>query len=193
MNKSLLTYRADIDGLRALAVLAVMLFHARLGCPGGYVGVDIFFVISGFLITSLISKEINADKFSLLTFWERRVRRIYPALFVVVISVIALGCFLFLPSDLGLIGQSVLAQAVLISNVFFWRNMNYFSSTNDSLPLLHTWSLAVEEQFYILFPLLLLFLARNRRMSPSWVVLGLCIASFILSIVGIYIKPYATF
>src|ERR1700749_2164187 len=114
-------YRPDIDGLRALAVLPVLLFHAKLGCPGGFVGVDIFFVISGFVITSLIVREMQAGTFSLVTFWERRIRRILPALIVVVFATLVAGWFYFVPVGLANLGRTVVAQATLLSNVYFYR------------------------------------------------------------------------
>ncbi len=186
-------YRPDIDGLRALAVLLVIFFHADLGCAGGFVGVDIFFVISGFLITSLILKEIGDDAFDLLTFWERRIRRILPALLVVVCATIAAGWFLYLPEDFDLVGRSVVAQAFLVSNVFFGRLTGYFAPGVDTKPLLHTWSLAVEEQFYVLFPLLLILLARQKRFSIARTILWLGVGSFALSVVGSYTSPSPTF
>jgi peptidoglycan/LPS O-acetylase OafA/YrhL len=186
-------YRPDIDGLRALAILPVMLFHAEFGCPGGFVGVDVFFVISGFLITSLILEEIHNDAFSLAMFWERRIRRILPALFVVVFATLIAACFLYFPDDFKLVGQSVLAQALLLSNVFFWRQTGYFADGVDTLPLLHTWSLAVEEQFYVLFPLLLIYLGRHKRFSIARTILWVGFGSFALSVVGTYSRPTATF
>lgn len=176
-----------------MAILPVILFHAGLGCSGGFVGVDIFFVISGFLITSLILKEINDDAFSLVTFWERRVRRILPALMVVVLATITAAWFLYLPDDLMSVGRSVVAQAMLMSNVFFFRHTGYFAPGTDTLPLLHTWSLAVEEQFYVLFPLLLMFLARRQKSAIPRTIVGLAIGSFALSVVGTYYAPSATF
>ena len=174
-------------------MVPVLLFHAKLGFGGGYVGVDIFFVISGYLITALILKEINGDGFSLVTFWERRIRRILPALLVVVLATVVAGWFLYLPSDFLSIGQSVLAQAALISNIFFFRHTGYFADAADTQPLLHTWSLAVEEQFYVFFPLLLVGLARFRRLSISKTIAGLAVGSFALSVVGSYSNPSATF
>jgi len=177
--------------------LPVVLFHAELGCPGGFVGVDIFFVISGFLITSLILKEINEDCFSLITFWERRIRRILPAMAVVVLATLIAGWFLFLPVDFELLGKSVMAQVILLSNVFFYRQSlvggGYFAPVSDTKTLLHTWSLAVEEQFYILFPLLLIFLARHKRFSIARAILWLGIGSLVLSVVGSYYSPGAAF
>ena len=190
-------YRPDIDGLRALAILPVILFHADLGCPGGFVGVDIFFVISGFLITSLILKEINEDCFSLVTFWERRIRRILPALAVVVFATLVAGWFLFMPADFEVLGKSVIAQVTLLSNVFFYRQSlvggGYFAPVSDTKALLHTWSLAVEEQFYVLFPLLLILLGRQKRLSIAQAILWFGIGSLFLSVAGSYYRPGATF
>src|ERR1039457_156002 len=191
------SYRPDIDGLRALAVLPVLLFHAKLGCPGGFVGVDVFFVVSGFLISSLILDELNAGTFSLIAFWERRIRRILPALVVVVLATIVAGWFLFLPEDFEMLGKSVIGQATLISNVFFYQQGlvtgGYFATTADPKTLLHTWSLAVEEQFYLLFPFLLVLLARYRKLSLLKTMAGLAIGSFALSIYGSYANPSRTF
>ena len=186
-------YRPEVDGLRALAVLAVMFFHADIGCSGGYVGVDVFFVISGYLITNLILKDLESGRFSLYGFWERRIRRILPALAVVLIATILAGCFILLPKDFNLFGQSLAAQALLVSNVSFWWKTGYFAAGAETNPLLHTWSLAVEEQFYLLFPLLLALLHRASRklMIGSIAVLG--VASFGLSIYGTYTHPSATF
>ncbi len=149
-------YRKDIDGLRAIAVLIVVFYHAGLGFPGGYVGVDVFFVISGYLITGLILKDLERGAFSLANFWERRIRRIFPALAVMVAGTMVAGWFLLLPDDLAKLGASVIAQALLVSNFYFWRTTNYFGGANEEKPLLHTWSLAVEEQFYLIFPIALM-------------------------------------
>jgi peptidoglycan/LPS O-acetylase OafA/YrhL len=186
-------YRPDIDGLRALAILPVILFHANLGFSGGFVGVDIFFVISGFLITSLILKEVSDHTFSLASFWERRTRRILPALFVVVLTTLAAGWLLYMPEDFALVGKSVIAQAFLLSNVFFWHKTGYFATDVDTMPLLHTWSLAVEEQFYVLFPLLIIFLAARKRFSIPKAIAGLALGSFTLNVVGSYTDLSATF
>lgn len=154
--------RADIDGLRALAVVPVILFHARLPFfRGGFVGVDVFLVISGYLITSILYREMTSNAFSLLNFYERRVRRIIPAVYAMM-AVTFVGAFcLFLPKDLRDTGQGVLATVTFLSNVLFYAKTNYFGETALSQPLLHTWSLAVEEQFYIIFPLLLWSLVRK--------------------------------
>jgi peptidoglycan/LPS O-acetylase OafA/YrhL len=177
-------YRPDIDGLRALAILPVILYHARLGCPGGFVGVDVFFVISGFLIASLILQELADGSFSLLHFWERRIRRILPALTVVVLATLIAGYFLLLPEDFAFVGRSAGAVSVLGANFFFLKQSGYFAPGAETEPLLHTWSLAVEEQFYLLFPLLLIFLARFRKISVLTAIVWLGLMSLTLSIAG---------
>ncbi len=157
-------YRPEIDGLRAVAVVGVVLYHAGLFCPGGYVGVDVFFVISGYLITSLILHDVAENQFTLARFWERRVRRILPALAVVMAAVIVAGWFILLPADLKSLGGSASAQAAILANFYFSRRAGYFAASAETMPLLHTWSLAVEEQFYLLFPL---FLVTMKRRSPK--------------------------
>jgi peptidoglycan/LPS O-acetylase OafA/YrhL len=170
-----------------------MLFHARLGCPGGYVGVDIFFVISGFLISSLILNELRDGVFSLIAFWERRIRRILPALVTVVIATLVAGWFLYLPRDLKHVGRSVVGQATLISNFMFVGDTDYFAPGSDAGPLLHTWSLAVEEQFYLVYPLLLILLTQSRRLPLSKAILCLAIGSFVACVVGSYSDLPTTF
>lgn len=166
-------YRPDIDGLRAIAVLAVVLFHAKLDVSGGFIGVDVFFVISGFLITSLIDQEVGRDAFSLASFYERRIRRIFPALFLVVFVTAGAAVLVLFPDKLDAFCKSVLATAVFSSNIYFWHGMNgYFTVGAGDIPLLHTWSLAVEEQFYIFFPPLILSLARNRRLLIGALLFG---------------------
>ncbi len=159
-----IAYRPEIDGLRAVAVLSVLLCHANFTLfSGGYVGVDIFFVISGFLITSLIKKDLEAGSFSFINFWERRIRRILPPLFVVVVSTLAAGWFLYLPSDYRLLGEQSAAQSIFASNILFKTQAGYFDTTNIIKPLLHTWSLAVEEQFYLFFPIAIFAVWKYRR------------------------------
>ncbi|MGD0812855.1 MAG: acyltransferase family protein [Verrucomicrobiota bacterium] len=192
-NDSHLKYRPYVDGLRALAVIAVIFFHAGIGFGGGFVGVDVFFVISGYLITGLILKDLDRDQFHIFAFWERRVRRILPALALVVFSCLLAGWFLFFPQDFKELGQSVLAQAALVSNFFFYANSGYFAEGVDMKPLLHTWSLAVEEQFYLLFPFLLLGLKRFSRKSLVPAILLLCALSFSLSVYCSYAHPRANF
>ncbi len=150
-------YRKEIDGLRALAVLPVILFHAGFGIfSGGFVGVDVFFVISGYLITSIIMDELETGRFTLAGFYERRARRILPALFFVMLACLPFAWWLLLPHELEAFGQSLMAVAVFASNILFWLQTDYFAATSEQIPLLHTWSLAVEEQYYVLFPLLMM-------------------------------------
>ena len=188
-------YRPDIDGLRAIAVIGVLFFHADLGISGGYVGVDVFFVISGFLITGLIIKELRNKSFSVLGFWERRARRILPALFVVTLATISLGYFFLLPAEYELLGSSVLWLSLVSSNIFFWKNTNsYFGGSAEEMPLLHTWSLSLEEQFYLIVPfaLLLLFRAGKSR-SILWIISSFVLLSCCLSIYGMKNYGSATF
>ena len=159
-------YRADIDGLRGVAVLSVIAFHIdqRL-LPGGFVGVDIFFVISGFLISRNILREISEGRFSLLDFYRRRVKRIAPALLVVIFATLAFAQFWLLPQDAERAADSALWSLFSVSNLYFWLNLDggYFAEASNELPLLHLWSLAVEEQFYLIWPLLLLLFYRADR------------------------------
>jgi len=150
-----LVYREEIDGLRALAVLPVILFHAGIsGFSGGYVGVDIFFVISGYLITSIILEELKNDKFSIVSFYERRARRILPALSAVLLLT-TIAAYILMPAPLlKSYGQSLVSVVTFSSNVFFYLTNGYFSTASDEKPLLHTWSLAVEEQYYLFFPVM---------------------------------------
>lgn len=157
-------YRPDLDGLRAVAVLSVIAFHfSGKVLPGGYLGVDIFFVLSGFLITNVIWREALKRKFSIARFYERRVRRIMPAL-VVLLIVVSVGAFvLLLPVDLKDYAKSVFASLGFVANIYFWRDTGYFGLTAEQKPLLHVWSLGVEEQFYIIFPLFVVLCIRLRR------------------------------
>ncbi len=149
-------YRREVDGLRAIAVVPVMLFHAGFAwCGGGFVGVDVFFVISGYLITGIILEDLNSGTFSLAKFYERRARRILPALFVVMLVCLPVAWLLMLPDDLENFGQSLFATALFSNNVLLWMTSGYFSLASEFKPLVHTWSLGVEEQYYMLFPLML--------------------------------------
>jgi peptidoglycan/LPS O-acetylase OafA/YrhL len=187
-------YRADIDGLRSLAVIPVVLFHA--GIPfmsGGFVGVDVFFVISGFLITGIILREAEAGTYSLMGFYERRVRRIFPALFAMLL-VTSAACFAILPpEDLRAYGEGLAAAILFVSNMYLRLDSGYFAAVAETRPLLHTWSLAVEEQYYIFFPPILAFLiARAQRFAvPAlWVA---TLLSFAACVVLTEIKPAAAF
>ena len=186
-------YRADIDGLRAVAIVPVLLYHAEVaGVGGGFVGVDVFFVISGFLITSLILAEIREESFSILQFYARRARRILPALFVVIAATLAVGSVLLLSTDFSDLVRSALSSVLFVSNVYLWSSSSYFASAAEMKPLLHTWSLAVEEQYYIFFPALLLFVIRRGR-SVAGVLLVILAASFGLSVWAVPRAPEAAF
>lgn len=189
-----LQYRADIDGLRAVAVLAVVLFH--LGVPlisGGFIGVDIFFVLSGFLITSILKNDISNNQFSLLKFWERRIRRIAPALFFVVIFCLLAGWYLLLPDDFKRLSQQVFSVSTFSSNILFYLQSGYFDADNETKPLLHTWSLSVEEQFYFIFPLALYGFKKFFSSSTLKILVSLFLISLVTSIYGVYTYPSATF
>jgi peptidoglycan/LPS O-acetylase OafA/YrhL len=189
-----LKYRADIDGLRAVAVLAVIFFHAGVpGFSGGFVGVDIFFVISGFLITSIILKEVNADEFSITRFYERRIRRIFPALFPVLIFTLLVGFFVLDYKTFKELGQSVVSTTFFSSNILFWQKSGYFDTLSSQKPLLHTWSLGVEEQFYIFFPLLLIAIRRFLKQKYFLWLNVLVVVSFLGSIWQLQNQPSAAF
>ena len=145
-------YRPEIDGLRAVAVLSVVLYHAGGLLPGGFVGVDVFFVISGYLITSLIAKDVQTGQFSFLHFYERRIRRLLPALAVTLLASTVTAAFVLMPSDLMTFGRDLGAAVLLIANISLWQNTSYFAAPAELNPLLHLWSLAVEEQFYLVLP-----------------------------------------
>ena len=192
--KSHVRYRAEVDGLRALAILPVVLFHIDVsGFDGGYVGVDVFFVISGYLITSLIQRELDQGQFSFLQFWERRARRILPALTVVVFASLVAGFFVLIPSDLESLGRSAFAQSLFASNILFWLQAGYFDADAATKPLLHTWSLAVEEQFYFFFPLALFVLSLFARTLRVWTIASALLFSFALSVWGVANHPHAAF
>lgn len=189
-----MNYRREIDGLRALAVLPVILFHAGFETfSGGFVGVDIFFVISGYLITTIILAELEAEKFSIINFYERRARRILPALFFVMLVCIPFAWLWLIPSDLLQFSQSLIAVVGFVSNLFFWQTSGYFQTAGELNPLLHTWSLAVEEQYYLFFPI---FLLLAWKLGKQWI-LALLIIVFVTSLAlaewGTLAKPSATF
>ena len=189
-----LKYRTDIDGLRAIAVLAVLLFHIGVEpFSGGYVGVDIFFVISGYLITSIIVREIKGGNFSIVKFYERRFRRILPALTVVMASSLAFGVLLLHPKHLYDLGWSSIAASLFSSNILFYLESGYFAESAELKPLLHTWSLAVEEQYYIFFPVLLILIAKiDSKKYARWLI-PLALVSFTLCIVGMEFNVSGTF
>lgn len=187
-------YRSEIDGLRAVAVIPVILFHAGfVTFGGGFVGVDVFFVISGYLITSIIVSEKERGDFSLVNFYERRIRRILPALFFVMLVSLFFAWLWLLPSDMVSFSQSLAAVSTFSSNMFFWRTSGYWGLENELIPLLHTWSLAVEEQYYLLFPIFLIVMWRfgTRWVFGSFVVVA--IGSLLLAQWGAYNRPTANF
>ncbi|MDD2769531.1 MAG: acyltransferase family protein, partial [Methylococcus sp.] len=192
-GQDILGYRPDIDGLRALAVLAVVIYHAiPEWLPGGFVGVDVFFVISGYLITSIVSQDIRAGKFSIARFYLRRARRILPALCVVLLATLGIGLVFLLPADLRLLGRHTLYTGIFVSNIAFWNETGYFDEAAELKPLLHTWSLGVEEQFYICWPLLLTLLLKGGRLSKP-VIWSVVLASFALACWAALFKPAAGF
>jgi peptidoglycan/LPS O-acetylase OafA/YrhL len=189
-----MNYRPEIDGLRAIAVLPVVLFHAGFSVfSGGYVGVDIFFVISGYLITTILLTEMEQDKFSLVNFYERRARRILPALFFVMFTSTVAAFFFLSPSHMQDFSQSLVAISLFSSNILFWQETGYWGVENELKPLLHTWSLAVEEQYYILFPLFLMLMwkFRKRWIFSSFVFIALI--SFLFSQYLSNVAPTANF
>lgn len=189
-----LRYRPEIDGLRALAVLAVMLFHAgNRAFPGGYVGVDIFFVISGFLITSIISKEVDNKQFSFAHFYERRIRRIFPALYFLLLSVLLAGLVFLTPPELRNLGQSVFATVAFAGNIFFYFKSGYFDPDGETQPLLHMWSLGVEEQFYIFFPVFLLLVSQWGRRWLIPLLATILVASLVASVAKSTSDPAGVF
>jgi len=189
-----LEYRPEIDGLRAIAVLPVILFHAGFSTfSGGFVGVDVFFVISGYLITSIIVKDVEAGTFSFWDFYERRARRILPALFLVMLCCIPFAWMWMLPTELKAFSASVVAVGLFASNFLFWRQSGYFDAAAEMKPLLHTWSLSVEEQFYIFFPIAILLLWRLGRRNVVGSILLVTLLSLALSEYASRYYPSANF
>ena len=174
--------------------MLVLVFHARVPWfSGGYIGVDVFFVISGYLIATLILHEHAAGRFTLAGFYQRRIRRIFPALFLVVLSTVAMAALVMLPPDLVRLGSSVVASALFGANFYFWaQGLDYLQGKPDFEPLLHTWSLAIEEQFYLLFPIFMLVILRSfKRLDLAF--LGLALASFAISVYLSTTHPRAAF
>lgn len=189
-----MAYRPYVDGLRAVAILLVVAFHVNPAfASGGFIGVDVFFVISGFLITSIIIDGIQENQFSLIDFYKRRSLRIIPLLIVVVAVTVAVGYVVFLPNEFKDLSQAAISAALFYSNIFFWRHSGYFETPASLSPLLHTWSLAVEEQFYIFFPIFLVLahrLFRGRVGRPLFIIV---LISFAWSVIGALNQPFATF
>jgi peptidoglycan/LPS O-acetylase OafA/YrhL len=188
-----LIYRRDVDGLRAVAVLAVVVYHLGLPLHGGFIGVDVFFTISGFLIGSNILRESERGEFSLLRFYERRIRRIVPALVVMLALTTVAACRFLLPGDLSAYARSLIAAVLSVSNLEFWHESGYFDQVAATKPLLHTWSLSVEEQFYVFFPLLVLGLRRRSTTRRDAVLLLIGAASLAYSSWCAYASPTEAF
>ncbi len=175
-------YRSEIDGLRALAVVPVILFHAGFQAfSGGFVGVDVFFVISGYLITTILLADMQAGNFSIVHFYERRVRRILPALFVVMFVSFVFAWFSLLPRDMKQFSEGIVAASAFASNFFFWHASGYFDTATQLQILMHTWSLSVEEQYYVVFPVLLFLAWRLGRRGIAVLLVAGAISSFLLS------------
>lgn len=192
--QNVLGYRPDLDGLRAVAVLPVILFHLGFPyTPGGFVGVDVFFVLSGYLITRQIALELSEGRFSLLDFYDRRMRRLLPALFAMLIGSTILALLVLLPRDLDAFGESLVAAVLSISNFYFWTESGYFAPSAETMPLLHTWSLAVEEQFYLLFPPLMILMWRIGSANEWRALAFLALVSFIAGIWAAQTVPEAGF
>jgi peptidoglycan/LPS O-acetylase OafA/YrhL len=188
-----LKYRPDIDGLRAIAILAVLGFHGfRNILPGGFVGVDIFFVISGYLISGIVLRAVRRDSFSFADFYARRIRRLFPALGLVLAATCLAGWYLLLPDEFVRLGKEVAAGAGFVANVSFWKESGYFDAASNLKPLLHLWSLGVEEQFYLVWPLMLL-LAVRLKINPLMICMAVLLASFVLNVTEVHRHEAATF
>lgn len=189
-----MNYRRDIDGLRAVAVLPVVLFHFGVSAiPGGFTGVDIFFVISGYLISGSLLDDLDRGQFSIARFYWRRARRILPALVFVILLTCIAAWFILLPSDLHEFSLSVIAASTFWSNIYFWKTTNYFSIDAELRPLLHTWSLSVEEQYYIFAPILMFLIYRYLGKRWLLVLVPIIIGSFVLAIMATSLAPTAGF
>src|SRR5438093_2448008 len=187
-------YRPDIDGLRAVAVLAVIGFHAFPSfVPGGFVGVDVFFAISGFLISGLIFEQLANDRFSFWDFYARRIRRIVPALVVLLIAIAAIGWAVLVSDEFLALQKHIAAAATFTSNIVLWHEAGYFDAPSDFKPLLHLWSLAIEEQFYLLWPFVL-WASWRRRLHLGTIITGFVVGSFALNLQALHTgAPTAAF
>ena len=189
-----MNYRPEIDGLRAVAVIPVIFFHAGLVFfSGGFVGVDIFFVISGYLITGLILTELDTNKFDLIKFYERRARRILPALFSIMFVCLPFAWLWLMPGDMKNFSESIMSASLFSSNILFWKESGYFDVASELKPLIHTWSLAIEEQFYILFPLFLILVWKVGKSFTALATFIIFIASISIAQWGSYNHPTAAF
>ena len=187
------SYRSEIDGLRAFAVLSVVAFHAFPNwLKGGFIGVDVFFVISGFLITSHIFENLDKGQFSFTDFFGRRIRRIFPALILVMACTLAFGWFALLADEFAQLGKHVASGAAFITNFILVDESGYFDNAAETKPMLHLWSLAVEEQFYIVWPLVL-WLAWKRKFNLLTITILVAVVSFYLNLRFVKSHPTETF
>lgn len=188
------SYRADIDGLRAIAVLLVVFFHAfPTRIAGGFIGVDIFFVISGFLISSIILKELKHNNFTILGFYKKRINRIYPALIVVLVTSIIASKFFLFTSEIIKFNLSTFFSTIFGANLYFLNTLNYFDNQAESHPLLHLWSLGVEEQFYIFWPFLLIFVSKITSPKAIVLIVSILVLSFLTNILFVETHQSAVF
>ncbi len=186
-------YRRDIDGLRAVAVLAVVAFHAFPNwVKGGFIGVDVFFVISGYLISTIIFESLDKGTFSFSEFYARRIKRIFPALIIVLVACFTFGWFALFPHEYKQLGEHIAAGAGFLSNIVLWKDAGYFDNAADTKPLLHLWSLGIEEQFYIVWPFLL-WISWKRKFNLLIITILVATLSFILNIQGVKHNAVATF
>lgn len=193
-NKPHLSYRSDIDGLRAVAILSVIIYHAFPEfIPGGFIGVDVFFVISGFLISSIIFKNLRTNSFSYLDFYIRRVKRIFPALIFVLNIIIVIGYFILLPDEFESLGKHIIAGTTFISNIILWKEVDYFNTAAELKPFLHLWSLAIEEQYYIIWPILVTLIWNRTRSLLIATMITIFLSSFMINVYAINVRPEATF
>lgn len=186
-------YRSDIDGIRAIAVLLVLICHAFPNyLPGGFIGVDIFFVISGYLITAILIKDFEKDNFSIITFYKRRILRIFPALIFVLAFIIVIGWIFFFKSEFISLGRHIFASTLFFENLNLWSESSYFDTSSDLKPTLHLWSLAIEEQFYIFWPLII-YLSFKFRFKLLFTIVGLFLISFSINLYDISNDPTAAY
>lgn len=201
-NTGEIKYRADIDGLRAIAVLAVVFYHAFPNLlTGGFIGVDVFFIISGFLISSIIFEKINSNSFSFLDFYIRRIKRIFPSLLFVLITFLILGWFVLFSIEYAQLGKHATGGIGFISNFILWKEIGYFDNASETKPFLHLWSLSIEEQFYLIWPVLLTLAYKQKKMGFLFIItlLGLCSFAFNIrhsfngDLTGAFYAPHSRF
>lgn len=187
-------YRPDIDGLRALAVLSVLGYHIfpRL-FPSGFIGVDVFFVISGYLITNIILSNLDKGKFSIIEFYIKRIKRIFPALAIVLLISMIYGWYNLFPSEYARLGKHVAAGSAFVANIVFWRDSGYFDPASELNPILHLWSLGIEEQFYMLWPIVLVLVFNLGKRYVFAALILITIVSFSINVAMVNVKPIATF